>query len=142
MFLDKSKESIISDVISLIHETDSNRVLFEFPSWGLQKMAPKMYKNFDSLHGRQARRDGSDFLNDHSAEARGKYTSVIGLHSPVRVTRVTGGNRAMDVAPHGGLPVSRKRRNAKYDRLNSRNGVTFFAHSILLIDAVQNHQKS
>ena len=73
-------------------------------------------KNFDSLLGRQARRDGSDFLNDHSVEARGKYTAVIGLHSPVRITRVTGGNRAMYVAPHGGLPVSRKRRNAKYDR--------------------------
>ena len=99
-------------------------------------------ENFDSLHGRQARRDGSDFLNDHSAEARGEYTAVIGLQSPVRITRVTGGNRAMDVAPHGGLPVSRKQRNAKYDRPNSRMIVTLSDHSILLIDAIQNHQKS
>ena len=95
-----------------------------------------------SLLGRQARRAGSDFLNDHSAEVRGEYTAVIGLHSPVRITRVTGGNRAMDVAPHGGLPVSRKRINAKYDRPNSNQCVTLSYHSILLIDAVQNHQKS
>ena len=98
-------------------------------------------ENFDSLHGRQARRDGSDFLNDHSVEARGKYTAVIGLHSPVRITRVTGGNRAMDVAPHGGLPVSRKRRNAKYDRPNSNQCVLLSNHSIRMIDAIQNHQK-
>ena len=67
-------------------------------------------ENFDSLHGRQARRDGSEFLNDHFTEARGEYTAVIGLHSPVRITRVKVENRAMDVTPHGEALASRRPR--------------------------------
>ena len=74
---------------------------------GAPENAPK---NFETLHGRQARRDGSDFLNDHFTEARGEYTAVIGLHSPVRITRVKVENRAMDVTPHGEALARRRPR--------------------------------
>ena len=77
-----------------------------FPLGGSRKWP----ENFHSLLGKQARRDGSDFLNDHSAEARGEYTAVIGLHSRVRITRVTVENRAMDVTPHGEALASRRPR--------------------------------
>ena len=70
-----------------------------------------------------------------------KYIPVTGLDGTLRITQIPCDICALDVAAHGGLPVSRKRRNAKYDRPNSNQCVLLSGYSIRLIDAVQNHQK-
>ena len=66
---------------------------------------------------------------------------MTGLDGTLRITQIPCDICALDVAAHGGLPVSRKRRNAKYDRPNSNQCVLLSGYSIRLIDAVQNHQK-